>query len=244
MLVVYWNGQIKTENVNWQLSSDSEIVLSEDSELKRERIWQEIIDQYPKAYDGMLLRLDSFYVIEERLGLNMSCISFSRVQTLLKSNVRLEPYGVLGVQAIILSPDKRYILYGERSKNHMHCPQFLGPPGGMLSINDVENPFWLACMREITEEAHIALREEKFLIAITADRYTPVGTVLLILTFTDEQPDITKPVPGNDEWANRELLWHPVETLSALSNSKILEGLVFAKNDWQQFNNTGKSVIW
>ena len=244
MLVVYWNGQIKTENVDWQLLSDSEIVLSEDLELKREKIWQKIVNQYPKAYDGMLLRLNSFSVKEERLGLKMSCISFSRVQTLLKSNVRLEPYGVLGVQAIILSPDKRYLLYGERSKDHMHCPQFLGSPGGMLSINDAENPFWLACMREITEEAHIALREEKFLIAISADRYTPVGTVLLLLTFTEEQPDVTKPVPGNDEWTNRELHWHPVETLPALDNSKILEGLVFVKKDWQQFNSTGKSVIW
>ncbi|MHA2315370.1 MAG: hypothetical protein ACXACF_08860, partial [Candidatus Hermodarchaeia archaeon] len=141
MLVVYWHGPIKTENVDWQLSSDSEIVLPEELELKREKIWQKIVDQYPKAYDGMLLRLDSFSEKEERLGLNMSYISFSRVQTVLQSNVRLEPYGVLGVQAIILSPNRRHLLYGERSKDHMHCPQFLGSPGGMLSIDDVENPF-------------------------------------------------------------------------------------------------------
>jgi hypothetical protein len=114
----------------------------------------------------------------------------------------------------------------------------------MLSIDDVENPFWLACMREITEEAHIELREEKLLIAITADLYTPVGTVLLLLAFAEEQPDVTKPVPGNDEWTNQELHWHPVETLTALDNSKLLEGLVFAKNDWRHFNDTGKSVIW
>ena len=90
----------------------------------------------------------------------------------------------------------------------------------------------------------ITLQEEKLLIAITADLYTPVGTVLLLFAIAEEQPDVTKPVPGNDEWTNHELHWHPVETLSALDNSKILEGLVFAKKDWQQFDNTGKSVIW
>jgi len=244
VLVVYWHGQIKTENVNWQLSPDSVIVLPEELELRRERIWQNIVDQYPKTYDGMLLRLDSFSVTNERLGLNLRCIRFSQAQTLLESNVRLEPYGVLGVQAIILSPDRRHLLYGERAKDLMHCPQFLGPPGGMLGIKDVERPFWQACMREIAEEAHITLRGEKLLIAITADLYTPVGTVLLLLTIAEEQPDVTKPVPGNDEWTNRELNWHPVETLFTLDNSKILEGLVFAKNDWHQYNDTGKSVIW
>lgn len=244
MLVVYWQGRIQTENVDWQLSPDSEIILPKELEQKRGTVWQTIVDQYPKAYDGKLLRLDSFSVSEKRLGLNMSCIRFSRVQTLLKSNVRLEPYGVLGVQAIILSPDRRYLLYGERSKDHMHCPQFLGSPGGMLSIQDVESPFWQASMREITEEAHVTLRKEKFLIAITADRYTPVGTVLLLLTIAEEQPDVNKPVSGNDEWTNRELHWHPVETLTALDDSKILEGLVFTKNDRHQFHDTGNSVIW
>ena len=244
MLVVYWHGQIKTEDVDWQLSSDSGIVLPEELELRREKIWQKIVDQYPKAHDGMLLRLENFSVMEERLELNMGCIRFSRVQTLLESNVRLEPYGVLGVQAIILSPDRQYLLYGERSKDLMHCPQFLGPPGGMLGIKDVERPFWQACMREIAEEAHIAVREEKLLIAITADLYTPVGTVLLLLALAEEQPDVTKPVPGNDEWTNQELHWHPIEALTALDNSKILEGLVFAKKDWHQFSDTGKSVIW
>ena len=244
MLDVYWQGQIHTENVDWKLSPDSEIILSKELEQKKKIIWQNVVDQHPKAYDGMLLKLESFSVKAERLRLNMSCIRFSRVQTLLKSNMRLEPYGVLGVQAIILSPDRRYLLYGERSKDHMHCPQFLGSPGGMLSIGDVERPFWQACMREITEEAHIALQEEKLLIAITADLYTPVGTVLLLHAIAEKKPDVTKPVPGNDEWTNRELHWHPIETLSGLNNSKILEGLVFAKNDWQQFNNTGESVIW
>ena len=212
VLVVYWQGQIKTDNVNWQLSSDSETTLPEEMERRREKLWQEIIEQYPKAYDGMLLRLNSFSEIDVGLELQMGCIRFSRVQTLLEANIRLEPYGVLGVQAIILSPDKRYLLYGERTKDHMHCPQFLGSPGGMLGIKDVENPFWKACMREITEEAQIALREENLLIAITADLYTPVGTVLILLANAEEQPDVTKPVPGNDEWTNRELHWHPVET--------------------------------
>jgi hypothetical protein len=82
------------------------------------------------------------------------------------------------------------------------------------------------------------------LIAITADLYTPVGTVLLLLAIVKEQPDVTKPVPGNDDWTNREFHWHPIETLHALDNSKILEGLVFAKKDRQQFDNTGKSFIW
>lgn len=244
MLVVYWQGQIKTEKVDWQLSSDSEVTLPKELEQRREKLWQEIIVQYPKAYDGMLLRLENYCVIEDRIKLQMGRIGFSQVQTLLEANIRLEPYGVLGVQAIILSPDKRFLLYGERSKDHMHCPQFLGSPGGMLDIKDVEHPFWQACMREIMEEAHIVLRGEKLLIAITADLYTPVGTVLLIHAIAEEQPDVTKSVSGNDEWANRELHWYPVETLSALDNSKILEGLVFAKNDWQQFNNTGRSVIW
>ena len=244
VLAVYWQGQIKTENVNWQLTSDSEVTLSDELEQRREKLWQEIIVRYPKAYDGMLLRLNSFSESNVHLELQMGCIRFSRVQTLLEANIRLEPYGVLGVQAIILSPDKRYLLYGERTKDHMHCPQFLGSPGGMLGIKDVENPFWKACMREITEEAQITLQEEKLLIAIIADLYTPVGTVLLLFAIAEEQPDVTKPVPGNDEWTNHELHWHPVETLSALDNSKILEGLVFAKKDWQQFNTTGKSVIW
>ena len=244
MLVVYWQGHIQIENVDWKLSPDSEIALPEELEQKRDTIWQKIIDQHPKAYDGMLLRLDSYSAKEERLRLNVSCIRFSRVQTLLESNMRLKPYGVLGVQAIILSPDRRYLLYGKRSKDHMHCPQFLGSPGGMLGIEDVEQPFWQACMREITEEAQIALRKEKLMIAIIADLYTPVGTVLLLHAIAEEQPDVTKPVPGNDEWTNQELHWHPVETLSVRDNSKSLEGIVFAKKEWQQFNNTGKSVIW
>ncbi len=244
MLVVYWQGQINVENVDWQLLPDTEMVLSEDLELKRGKIWQKIVDQYPKAYDGMLLRLGSYSVKEKRLRLNMSCIRFSRVQTMLQSNIRFEPYGVLGVQAIILSPDRRYLLYGERSKDHMHCPQFLGSPGGMLGIEDAKRPFWQACMREIIEEAHIAFRKEKLMIAIIADLYTPVGTVLLLHAIAEEQPDVTKSVPGNDEWTNQELHWYPVETLSVLDNSRSLEGLVFAKKEWQQFNNTGKSVIW
>ena len=99
-------------------------------------------------------------------------------------------------------------------------------------------------MREINEEAQIELQDEKYLVGICADLYTQVGTVLVTLAYSKHTPDLSQPVPGNEEWADRQLHWHPVETLEDHNDANLLEGLVFAKKNWQKQLQTGTSILW
>ena len=240
----FWEGRWNTKNVEWKLHSGSAFILSEELEAQRDAIWKDVKKTFPEIYDGTLLVLDHFVERENVFQMALREIQFSQVLTIEKTGDKLKPYGTIGVQMLILSPDGRFLLYGRRAKDLMHCPLFIAPPGGMFSGSDIKSTFSKACMREINEEVQIELQDEKYLIGVCADLYTQVGTVLVLLAYSKQTPDISQPVTGNEEWDGNLLNWHPVETLERLEYTNLLEGLVFAKIDWQNQILTGTSIIW
>ncbi len=60
--------------------------------------------------------------------------------------------GMLGTQNLISSPNKKYILTGERSLSQSYFPGALTVPGGMLEFNDLNIPqkklLHVRCMRK------------------------------------------------------------------------------------------------
>jgi hypothetical protein len=241
---LFWEGRLNTNKVGWKLHSGSAFLLSEELEAKRDEIWNDTKQNFPGVYDGKLLLLDGYTVGENDVQLNLREIQFSQVLTIEKTGNKLEPFGTVGVQMLILSPDGRFLLYGKRAKDLLHCPLFLAPPGGMFSGSDIKYPFTKASMREINEEVQLELQDEKYLVGICADLYTQVGTILVLLAYSKQTPDISQSVPGNEEWDGHQLHWHSVETLENLEYTNLLEGLVFAKKDWKKQLVTGTSIIW
>jgi 8-oxo-dGTP pyrophosphatase MutT (NUDIX family) len=239
-----WRGRFPLDWIDWKLDSGKEFTLSPELESKRNEIWQNIISEYPETYDGRLLVLDEFNIDSQNIFLNMGFITFSRILTLEKYNLGFHQYGCIGAQALILSPDKTHILFGQRSEGMMYCPLYYGGPGGMSEIADAELPFQTAILREIEEEVNLNFQTEKYLLAIMKDLYTKVGVCFLVECIVPEPFDLNTPVVGNEEWIDNQLQWYPIEDLESLEPSQCLESPIFAIYELNQFKAKGQSVLW
>jgi len=67
---------------------------------------------------------------------------------------------------------------------------------------------------------------------------------MLIEAISTENPVEGDAVGGNEEWTDKLLVWHPVEKLETLDENLALEGLLFAKGEWETFKRKGTSLLW
>ncbi len=114
----------------------------------------------------------------------------------------------------------------------------------MLEVEDANGSFQAACMRELQEEARINLEPEMTLVASVCEVQGRLGVVMLIEAISTENPVKGDAVGGNEEWIDKLLVWHPVEKLETLDGNIALEGLLFAKGEWETFKRKGTSLLW
>ena len=228
MMKIYWNGSIPCRNVQWILENE-QIVLDAFFEEQREKIWREIQSEHPDSYDGDILVLKDFNVANNQMVLNMNLIKFSRILTLEKLGEYLRPYGTIGMQMIVLSPDRRHILFGQRVSTSMYCPGYYSCPGGMLELVDAKGTFEEACLREFHEEVEIDISNELTLHAITSEINGTVGAVFLLSGTAKMNPDVGLRIKGNEEWEENHLTWHSIRDLDRFDYSNSLESIIFAK---------------
>ncbi len=230
MMQIHWRGNIRCEKIDWILD-DKEITLDDALEARRDDIWKSVVSDYPDTYDGNLLSLQHYNTDSDSMTLYMNTIKFSRILTLERLKVHLKPYGAIGMQLIVLSPDKDRILIGQRSKDAMYCPLFYSVPGGMLEIEDTKSSFRDACLREFNEETQLSLSKDIHLVGIASEINGTVGVVFLLCGTARDPVDVGMPVQGNEEWENRILRWYSVRELSQFTFSNSLEGVVYARKN-------------
>ncbi len=243
-LKVFWKGRVPLSKVEWNFSSNNEHFLPENLEAKKENVWAEMVAKFPEVYDGDILILEDFRITNDKMVFDLGLMKFSRVLTLEKEKQSPSGYGTLGMQAIVFSHDGQNVLAGSREESHTYCPTFHAVPGGILEVIDTKGSFESACMREFNEEVNLLLQHDKYLVGIIQEFHGTVGVVALIATTPLEQVDPEKDVSGNNEWNHHKLSWYPVDQLENVTFENSLEGLLFLKNERNQFITTGRSVLW
>ena len=243
-LQVFWKGKIPLDDVIWNFAPEREVFLSNDLEKQRENIWNEEVSTYPETYDGDILVLEDYNLIDGQMIFDLGFIKFSRVLTLAKVKQRPPGYGTLGMQAIIFSSCSTHVLAGKRTENTSYCPLFHTVPGGILEVSDTKRDFESACMRELHEEVDINLKPEKYLTGIIQEYHGSVGVAAIISTSASDNPKMNEKINGNEEWKGRELSWYPVDHLDDVTLENSLEGLLFLKKEREIFTQTGSSVFW
>jgi ADP-ribose pyrophosphatase YjhB (NUDIX family) len=223
---------------------DEQIILADSFERQRENIWKSVQSQHPDSYDGNLLALKKFSVNNDDMILHMNIIKFSRILTLEKLGEHLRPYGTIGMQMIVLSPDKKHILIGQRSSNSLYCPNFFSCPGGMLEVVDAKGSFEEACLREFNEEVDFVLSDDLRVHAITSEIHGTVGAAFILSGTTKENPDVESSVIGNEEWEGSHLRWYSVQNLEMFAYSNSLESVVFVKEEREKFDRNEANAFW
>ncbi len=230
---IYWRGSIQWEQIDWILDS-KEVILDDALEEQRGAIWNNVMRDHPATYDGNLLALQDYDIASDSMTLYMKSIKFSRILTLERLGVHLKPYGTIGMQLIVHSPDRNQFLIGQRNRDSMYCPLFYSVPGGILEVEDTKGSFKDACLREFNEEVELEISDNLKLIGITSEIHGTVGCVFLLIGVSVSQPGVGEFVRGNDEWEDNSLQWHPINNLEGFTVSNCLEAPIFLKKNWVQ----------
>ncbi len=243
MMQTYWKGSIPISRVSW-IHRNDEVKLPEWLEDRREKEWHKLKADHPNSYDGNVLVLRNYHTTSDGLLLETCFIKFSALNILQAHEEHLRPYGTVGMQMIVLSPDGRSILYGQRAPQLMYCPGFFSVPGGILEVKDVKGSFEDAVLREFHEEVELPSPYGLNLISITSEIHGFVGVIFIVRGVVDALDSPHSVVSGNDEWANRVLHWHHADSLESLNENTILEGLLLSKHEWSIYKRGGKSHLW
>jgi ADP-ribose pyrophosphatase YjhB (NUDIX family) len=243
MMQVYWTGSVPVSKVSW-IHRDDELELPEWLEDGREREWRKLKEDYPDSYDGDVLVLRNYRKVSSGLSLETCFMKFSALNTLQVHGEHLRPYGSIGMQMIVLSPDKKSILYGQRAANILYCPLFHSVPGGILEVRDTKGSFEDAVLREFREEVKLPSPTGLNLISIVSEIHGSVGCIFIIKGVMEVSDGAHSIVRGNDEWMNEALHWHHADSLQPLDEKSMLEGLLLAKHEWSIYKSGGKSLVW
>ncbi len=214
------------KSVQWMLEEE-QIILTDSFEDRREEIWKFVLSQHPDSYDGNLLVLKAFNID----SLNMNIIKYSRIVTLERHGEHLRPYGTIGMQITVFSPDRKYILVGQRARSVMYCPRYFSAPGGMLEVLNAEGSSEEACLREFNEEVELNILDDMILHAITSEINGTAGVVFILTGTAKSVQDIEMLVKGNEEWEGNHLKWYSVQDLETFTYSNSLESILFAKEE-------------
>ena len=226
---VLWEGELPLEFIKWNENRVYEFKLPAKYDSEIETCWNKHIEEYPNDYDGKLLFLDSFHFKEDTLYLNTSFVKFSTITFMEKSKIRAQKgIGVLGTQYLIFSPDKKYILLGERALNLSYFPGATTIPGGILEIADLSKLPNDAFIRELNEEVALPFQKNMFLKAIL-EGWNGISVTFLIKINTRKtykfKPNESVP-SDKTEW-NNDLIWMPITELRKRAQNQFLDGLIY-----------------
>ncbi|MCJ7648585.1 MAG: hypothetical protein MUP85_08225, partial [Candidatus Lokiarchaeota archaeon] len=168
----------------------------------------------------------------ERLILNVGTIKFSTVIYMVQNKIAVDKgIGMLGMQCLIFSPQKDYILVGERTLTQEYYPGALTIPGGMLEKEDLAKPPKISLMREVYEEALLNYRKNHILLAILTGWNDISVSFLLSVVMDDSIRFNAKSMINSDkfEWEN-DLWWLSIEKLKVYPIENILDGLIYYRS--------------
>lgn len=166
-LQILWEGKLHLNQIRWNNNIAREFKLSPSFHDKVRTHWENHIKAYPDDYDGSLLFLNDFHFRKTELLLDTSYMKFSTAIFIETNEISLKKgYGVLGVQYLVFSPDKQYIIIGKRTLNESYYPGAITIPGGILEIEDLNRTPIEALMREASEEIGVPLENDAYLTAM------------------------------------------------------------------------------
>ncbi|MFW9826052.1 MAG: NUDIX hydrolase [Candidatus Thorarchaeota archaeon] len=231
-LNVIWEGELPLGSIKWNENKNQEFQLSSYITPKIKSCWDDHLKENPNDYDGSLIFLEDFQFKDNHLFLDTSYIKFSTVTYMEKHKFHIEKgVGVLGVQYLLMSPKKEYILVGKRSLSGSYFPGAMTIPGGILEIDDLSKLPKEAFMREAYEEINLPIKPDGFLIAIIAGfnniSVTFLISINLIARYKFNPNQIIK--AEENEWEG-SLKWISIESLKSLKTHQLLDGLVYFRS--------------
>ena len=229
---IIWEGLLNLDLIFWGLTNYPEYKLKPDLDEKRKEYWDTHTKKYPNDYDGTLLYLYDFKFENERLILNVGTIKFSTVLYMAQNKIAVDKgIGMLGMQCLIFSPQKDYILVGERTLTQEYYPGALTIPGGMLEKEDLAKPPKISLMREVYEEALLNYRKNHILLAILTGWNDISVSFLLSVVMDDSIRFNAKSMINSDkfEWEN-DLWWLSIQKLKGYPIENILDGLIYYRS--------------
>ncbi len=232
-LKAIWEGELPLDQIKWRNRSFKEFQLSNKHESKKKLNWDEHMKDYPNDYDGKLLFLDNFQFKDNYIYLDISFVKFSTIIFMVKNKIPVKKgIGMLGTQCLIFSPNKEFILVGERSLSQSYYPGAIVNVGGMLELDDLKKTPKEALMREAYEETQLNLKSDAFLKAILVG-WNNVSVTFLISTTLSSiynfNPD-EEVIPADKNEFEGNLHWLSIQDLKKLQQGKYLDGLFYYKS--------------
>jgi len=229
---IIWEGLLNLDLISWGLTNYPEYKLKSSLDAKRKEYWDTHTKKYPNDYDGTLIYLYDFKFENETLILNVGTIKFSTVMYMAQKKIPIDKgIGMLGIQCLIFSPKRDYILVGERALAQEYYPGALTIPGGMLEKEDLTKPPKVSLMREVYEEALLNFREDHRLLAILTGWNDISVSFLLSVVVDDSTRFNSKKMIDSDkfEWKN-DLWWLSIQKLKNYPIENILDGLIYYRS--------------
>ena len=229
---IEWEGCHSLDLITWGITNYPEYKLRLDLDEKRKEYWNTYSKKFPNDYDGTLLYLYDFKFENERLILNVGTIKFSTVIYMAQNKLAIDKgIGMLGIQCLIFSPKKDYILVGERNLAQEYYPGALTTPGGMLEKEDLTTPPNVSLMREVFEEAPLNYRKDRNLLAILTGWNEISVSFLLSVVMDDSVGFNYKKMVDSDkiEW-NNDLWWFSIHKLKEEPTENILDGMIYYRS--------------
>jgi 8-oxo-dGTP pyrophosphatase MutT (NUDIX family) len=229
---IRWEGSLDLDYIRWGITNYPEYKLNSNLDEKRIYYWENHAKKFPNDYDGTLLYLYDFKIENEQLILGVGTIKFSTVIYMAQNKIAVDKgIGMLGMQCLVFSPRKDYILVGQRTMTQEYYPGALTIPGGMLEKDDLTTPPKDSLMREIYEEAPLNYQKCNQLLAILTG-WNDISVTFLISVVMDESTEFfpEKKVKSDKcEWEN-DLWWLSIQNLKKYSDERVLDGLIYYKS--------------
>ena len=229
---IIWEGLLNLDLISWVITNYPEYKLKSDLDEKKKEYWDTRYKKYPNDYDGTLIYLYNFKFENERLILDVGTIKFSTVIYMAQHKLAVDKgIGMLGMQCLIFSLKKDYILVGERTLAQEYYPGALTIPGGMLEKEDLTTTPKVSLMREVYEEALLNYRKDYNLLAILTGWNDISVTFLLSVVMDDSTSFNPKRMIASDkfEWKN-DLWWLSIQKLKNYPIENILDGLLYYRS--------------
>ena len=229
-----WSGTCALEHVYF---NNTDILEYQEKEMIKiiTEIWEDFVKTYPESYDGKILFLNSFEC-ETALDnpnqcyffLNISFIRYSTLIGLIKLRKQVQFYGTIGTQVAIFDEGEKFILVGKRKLHQYYAPGLLTLPGGMLELDDVNNPK-KSLLRELHEEVEIKIKNPTIIALLT--EHTKYSIIFLIKATIDQSFDRNQIFKEKeDEFEGNKLHWIEKIQLSKINSDSLMEGLTYLKD--------------
>ncbi len=229
---IIWEGFLDLNLISWGLTNYPEYKLKSDLDVKRIEYWETHTKKHPTDYDGTLIYLHDFKFENGRLILHVGTIKFSTVIYMARKKIPVDRgIGMLGIQCLIFSPNKDYILVGERALTHEYYPGALTIPGGMLEKKDLTTSPKISLMREVYEEALLNYQKDQNLVAVLTGWNNISVTFLLSVVMDDSTIFDSKRMIDSDkiEWEN-DLWWLSIQNLKEYPIENMLDGMIYYRS--------------